>query len=100
MDNNMKESHRSGLDTISVLFGFAAGVIGTIVFATYKQREFDGVITKSRSLAGQADGFVEDMGENARRATSDLARSAHQTVDKVDHVTHRAIDKIEKAVTT
>lgn len=80
------------------MVGFAAGVLGTLIFATYKQREFDRLVGKSREAAGQTQEFFEDFEGNARTAAEQLALSAHKGINKVDRAAHNAVDGVKHKV--
>ncbi len=98
MDTNLHSNHRPTLDFTSMVFGFAAGILGTLVFATYKQRDFDRVLGKSRDMAGQTNEFFEDFGDNARQIGSNVAKAAHRGITSVDNSAHNAVSSLEKSM--
>ena len=98
MSTNLHTSPRPNHEFATLLVGFAAGVLGTLIFATYKQREFDQMVGKSREVAGQTHEFFEDFEGNARDAARELAGAAHRGVNTVDRAAHNAIDGVKHKV--
>ncbi len=94
----MYTSQKPNHEFATLLVGFAAGVLGTLIFATYKQREFDRLVGKSREMAGSTQEFFEDFEGNARSTTHELANAAHRGVNKVDRAAHNAIDSVKQKV--
>lgn len=98
MSTNLHPSPRPNHEFATLLVGFAAGVLGTLIFATYKQREFDRLVGKSREVAGQTQEFFDDFESNARNAAEGLALAAHKGINKVDRAAHNAVDGVKQKV--
>lgn len=84
MHNDNDRSH--GLHAESMLLGFAAGVIGTLLFATYRQKEFDRVVEKARDLNEKGGERLRDMGQRA-----------HEFADNITHASTRGVKNAERA---
>ncbi len=82
--------------------GVSAGVVGTIVFATVWQKQFDRLIGRARSASATVgdcvDGLVNDLSEDATKASTSMAESAHRGVDKVDHASKVAIETVRSKI--
>ncbi|MFM9874111.1 MAG: hypothetical protein ACKVQS_11685 [Fimbriimonadaceae bacterium] len=98
MENNTPNHSHSGLDLTSVLFGLGSGILATLIFATYKQREFDRMIDKSRKMAGSAGDFVDHMSDDAQAMTSRLAHVAHDGVRSASHASKDAIEAVRSTL--
>jgi hypothetical protein len=94
MENNHPHHTRVSLDLTSVLFGFGSGILATLIFATYKQREFDRMIVKSRRMADSATDFMEHVSDDAQAMTSNIAHAAHDGVRTASNVSKAAIESV------
>lgn len=99
MNMNQNNSTRSNFDAVSVLLGCGAGIIGTLVYATYKPHHFDRLLRKPRKVAGQASDFVDEVSDDARDATTHMAEAAHRGVSKADKASKRVIETVRSTLT-
>src|SRR5690349_7798859 len=99
----MYEQHQSnhGLHIGSMLVGIAAGVAGTILYATYKEREFNQIVGKTRDMSDRSAEYLGNVGGNVKDKAVALMDSAENAVsnlnDSVRKMTHRDKDAIPSA---
>ena len=93
------DTPRVHLDVVSVVLGISSGILATLIFATYKQREFDALIKKSREVASGAGEMVDHVADQAKQlvgqaehAVTDGARAAckasKETIDAARSTVH------------
>ncbi len=99
MEMNTQDSNRPNLHLASVLVGCGAGIVGTLVFATYKQRHFDSMLKKPRAIAGRAADKVDELSDSALDATDKVADAAHRGVNAADKASKRAIETLRSGLT-
>ena len=98
-----REQHpeNGGLHFASVLLGVAAGVAGTILYATYNERSFNRVVGKTRELSDRAEEYAGQVGDNVRHKAADMVESARHGVESagesVRKVVNNATHSVEKA---
>lgn len=78
MQDTLSPQSCRGLDLKSMLLGIGTGILATMIFATYKQREFDQMVRKSRQMASSAGEFVDHLNEEAHTMTSNIAHAAQE----------------------
>jgi hypothetical protein len=96
---NSNNSTRPNLDVVSVLVGCGAGIIGTLVYATYKPHHFDRMLRRPRKVAGKASDFVDGVSDDALDATTHMAEAAHRSVSKADKASKHAIEAVRSTLT-
>ncbi len=97
---NSNNTTRSNLDVVvPVLLGCGAGIIGTLMYATYKPHHFDRILRKPRKIAGKAGDFVDSVSDDALDATTQMAQAAHRGVSKVDKASKQAIETVRSTLT-
>jgi hypothetical protein len=89
---------RPNLDFVSVIFGIGSGIIATLVYATYKQREFDRLINKSREIAGNAGDFVDHVGDEAQELTTRITNAAHDGLRTANKASKEAIETVRSSL--
>lgn len=107
----MYQQHESnhGLNFASVLVGVAAGIAGTIIYAAYKEREFNRVVTKTREIGDRSTEYIGNVGgnikEKANAAVDTVREKAVAVVDSAESVVsnlskhvHEMADKHPKAL--
>ena len=107
----MYEQHESnnGLSLASVLVGVAAGIAGTIIYAAYREREFNRVVTKTREMGDHTTEYIGNVGgnikEKASAAVDTVREKAVAVVDGAESVVanlsksvHDMADKHPKAL--
>ena len=77
------QNSSSGLHLGSAIVGLAAGIVGTILYATYKEREFNRVVDKTRELGDRSSEYLGDMSQNVRTKAAAMVESAQHTVEKI-----------------
>ncbi len=82
---------RRDVDLGTLAFGFAAGILATVAYATFRRREFDQVVDKTSDLAGQAE-------NKAHRAINDLAGAAHHGIAKAEKAADHAVDSVIRSI--
>jgi methyl-accepting chemotaxis protein len=106
-----EQNSDGGLHFASLLVGIAAGVVGTIVYATYNERQFNRVVGKTRELSDRSGEYLGDVRDNAMHKTQELVESArhgvesvgnkvHEVVNRVTHSTDKVADKAKGALDT
>ena len=80
-----------GLHFGSALIGFAAGVVGTILYAAYKEQEFNRVVGKTRELGDRSTEYLGEMGENVRNKAAAMVDSAQHAVDNISEKVKTAV---------
>ncbi len=98
MNQNQPNATRIGFEAASLILGFGAGILGTLIYATYKQKEFESVLHKTRDLAGNAEERMQELGDRAQDMNRDVTRAAHSEVNRANQVTTNAIDSVRKAM--
>ncbi len=98
MTDQTPHSGHSGLEFMSVLVGFGAGILGTLVYATYKQNDFDRIVDKTRDLAANAEDRVIELGDRADGLNRKVTTAAHKEVDMAHNVAKNAIDSVRHVV--
>lgn len=88
-DNNSNH----GLHIGSILVGVAAGVAGTILYATYREKEFNRVVGKTRDLSDRSTEYIGNVAQTAKDKAAALMDSAENAVgnlsDSVRKMAHR-----------
>ena len=84
------ESHESGMHLGSVLIGIAAGIAGTILYATYKEREFNRIVGKTRELSDKSGQYLGNVGETVKSKAVAMVDSAQHAVDSLGEKVKRA----------
>lgn len=89
----MYEQHESnhGLSLASVLVGVAAGIAGTIIYAAYREREFNRVVSKTREMGDRSTEYIGNVGGN-------IKEKANAVVDTVKEKAVSVVDSAEAAV--
>ncbi len=95
MQHGTSPRKRTNIDLASVLLGLGSGIFATLIFAIYKEREFDRLINNSRKMADSAGNFVENIGDEAQAMNSNLANAAHNGVRSVKKVSRDAIEAVQ-----
>lgn len=80
-----------GMSLGAVLIGIAAGVAGTILYATYREREFNRLVGKTRELGDKSSEYLGSMGENVRHKAVAMVDSAQSAVDNLGEKVKRAV---------
>jgi hypothetical protein len=80
-----------GLHLGSALVGFAAGVFGTILYAAYKEQEFNRVVGKTREMGDRSTEYLSGVTESARTKAVAMVDSAQNTVDNISEKVKTAI---------
>ena len=104
-----REQHSDGLHFASVLVGIAAGVAGTIIYATYNERQFNRIVGKTREMSDRSGEYLGDVRDNAMHKAQNLVESArhgvenvgekvHEVVNRVTHSTDKVADKAKSAL--
>jgi hypothetical protein len=81
----------NGLHLGSAIVGLAAGIVGTILYATYKEREFNRVVGKTRELGDRSSEYLSDVTENVRSKAVTVVDNAQQTVDRLSEKVKSAV---------
>ena len=89
---------RSSIEITSVLLGIGSGIMATLIFAAFRQREFDRLINKSRRIAGSAGDFVGNVSDDAHAMTSHMAHAAHDSVRSVGQASKDALEAVRNAL--
>lgn len=93
----------------SVLVGVAAGIAGTIIYAAYREREFNSVVSRTREMGDRSTEYISNVGENIKeKATAvvdtvkekaaAVADSAESAVSNLSKSVHNMTDKQTKAL--
>ena len=86
-----REFHPSGLNIQSMLLGVAAGVVGTILFAAYREEKFNRVVRKTRDAGDRSQEYLSDLGTQMRYKADHAVEAAVNGVDKVGAKVRRAV---------
>lgn len=65
-----------------MLLGAAAGVIGTIIYAAYREDKFNSVVRKTKDAGDRSGEYLNDLG--------------YQVRNKADHAVEAAVHGVEK----
>ncbi len=93
-----KQHNHSSLHFMSTLVGFGAGIIGTLLYATYKQKEFDRVLDKTREMASGAGDMVDDLSDNAKHLVSRVSNAVHRGVSSADKGAKNAVEGVRSTL--
>src|SRR5262245_59620552 len=89
-----------GIHLGSLLLGVAAGVAGTLLFATYNERSFRKAVDKTRELSDRAEDYVGNVTGNMRQRAGSMMESAQHGIEsagqKVREVVDNATHKVEE----
>ena len=98
----MYDNHHSdhGPHIGSILIGIAAGVAGTILFATYREREFNRVVGKTREMSDRSAEYLGDVGQNVKNKAVALVDSAEHAVGSLSQSVHKMANKDGMSTTT
>jgi hypothetical protein len=70
-----------GMNLGSLLVGLAAGVAGTILYATYREREFNKIVGKTRKLSDRSSEYLGHVGDTVKSKAVAMVDSAQNAVD-------------------
>lgn len=83
----------NGLHIPSLFVGIAAGIAGTILYATYREREFNRIVSKTRELSDQSGQYVGDIGQSLKDRAASMVDSAEHAVTNLSQTVHHMADK-------
>ncbi len=98
MENKPMYSNHISLDLTSVLIGAGLGIVGMLVVATYKQREFDHFVADTRRVAGKGGDMLESVGDGIKGATASIASAARHGINNAEKVSKNAVDSVRSAL--
>lgn len=75
----------------SAIIGFAAGVVGTILYAAYKEQEFNKVVGKTRELGDRSTEYLSETSQNVRTKAAAMVDSAQHAVDNISEKVKTAV---------
>jgi len=81
----------NGLHLASALIGVAAGVVGTILYAAYKEQEFNRLVGRTRELGDRSSEYLGEVGENVRTKAVAMVDSAQSAVDNLSEKVKTAV---------
>ncbi len=88
-----QQNSNHGLSLPSVIVGMAAGILGTIVYATYREKEFNRLISKSRELSDHSSQYLGDIGQNLKDKAVSATDSAENVISNLNKSVHRMAEK-------
>ena len=77
----------------SVLVGVAAGIAGTILYATYREREFNRIVSKTREISDNSSQYIGDVGHSIKEKAVAMVDSAEHAVSNISKSVHNMADK-------
>jgi len=99
MNNQPSQKSHSNLDLASLLIGFSCGIAATFVYATFKEREFDGLANKARRLTGSVGDFAEHLSDDTHQMSSNLIGAAQDGIRSVKESSNEAVKSVRKVLT-
>ena len=95
-----QQNSSHGVHLGSLLIGLAAGVAGTLLFATYNERGFRKAVDKTRELGDRAEDYVGNVTGNMRERAGSMMEHAQHGIEtagkKVREVVDNATHKVEE----
>jgi hypothetical protein len=93
----MEHNSNGGLHWSSLIVGLAAGVVGTILFATYNKRRFAMATDKVQELTDRSTHYVGDVAHNVRDKASGMIETAADGVKNLGESVKKAVGRGSEA---
>ncbi len=87
-----------GLHFASVLVGVAAGIAGTILYAAYREKEFNQIVNKTREIGDKSTDYVGDVSHQIKDKANHLAETVRDKAVAVADKAESAVSSISKSV--
>lgn len=87
-----------GLNLASVLVGVAAGIAGTIIYAAYREREFNRVVSKTREMGDRSTEYIGNVGESIKDRANSVADTVREKAVAIVDSAETAVSKVSKSV--
>ena len=88
-----EQDHNAGVHVPSMFVGLAVGVVGTIIYATYREREFNRLVKKTRELADRSAEYAGEAGQGLKDRAVALVDSAEDAVANLGQSVQRLVDR-------
>src|SRR5689334_19838026 len=82
----------TGVSITPFALGFAAGVIGTLLFATYYEDQFKRVVWRTRQIGEKAANMAGEVKSRVVETVHTLSDGAEDQIDRVKQSAHHAMD--------
>ena len=93
----MSEERDSGLHAGSLIIGLALGVAATLVYATYQEKSFNRLVSRTREIGDQTGDFFGDLTDNVKDRAAQLTGRMRSMVDDVEETAHETVKAAKSA---
>ncbi len=93
-----QQQSNHGLHLASVLVGVAAGIAGTILYAAYREREFNSVVSRTREMGDRSTEYIGNVGENIKEKASAVVDTVKEKAVAVVDSAESAVSNLSKSV--